>query len=542
MQTPTSVTLIPPTVSLHTAALLSEKAVRKVCGYARVSTDNEEQLGSYEAQMDYYGKFIREHEGWEFAGLYSDEGITGTSIHKRKGFQKMIANALDGKIDLIVTKSISRFARNTVDSISTIRRLKAKGVEVYFEKDGLWTFDQSAELTISILSSIAQEESRNLSQNVTWGQRARFASGKVTMPFKHFLGYDRGEDGSPVVNDEQAEIVRRIYRLFVDGKTVSAIAKALTGEGIPTPAGRRVWQPGVVESILSNEKYKGDALLQKSYCTDYLTKKMCKNRGEVPQYYVQGSHPPIVGAELFDHVQEEMKNRKERGNIPSTNCFAGRIVCGDCGSIYGSKVWHSTSKYRRIIWQCNGKFKGDEKCATPHLYEKDLQRIFLDFVNSLITDRAAITGGLKEALTAITDNTALERERAVLQEECEVVMELIRKMVQENARIVQDQVDYKAREKSMAERYEKTSKRLAEVNKDIAARNAKQSELEGFMEVLDGRDELLTEFDESLWLGIVDKLKVHPGNEFTFVLKDGSNFAWNMNCNRMPIKLYTPIT
>ena len=169
------VTLIPPTMSLHTATPLSASSVRRVCGYARVSTDNEEQLNSYEAQMDYYSKFIREHEGWEFVGLYSDEGITGTSIRKRKGFQRMITDALDGRIDLIVTKSISRFARNTVDSISTIRELKAKGIEVFFEKDGLWTFDPAAELTIAILSSIAQEEIRNLSQNVTWVQRARIA-------------------------------------------------------------------------------------------------------------------------------------------------------------------------------------------------------------------------------------------------------------------------------------------------------------------------------------------------------------------------------
>ena len=395
MQTATSVTMIPPTMSLHTATLLSKESVRRVCGYARVSTDNEEQLGSYEAQMDYYGKFIREHEGWAYVGLYSDEGISGTSIRKRKGFQKMITDAMDGKIDLIVTKSISRFARNTVDSISTIRKLKAKGVEVFFEKDGLWTFDPSAELTITILSSIAQEESRNLSQNVTWGQRARFAAGKVSMPYKNFLGYDRGEDGTPIINEQQAALVRRIYAMFIDGKTPSGIAKALTSEGIPTPGGKRIWQPSVVESILTNEKYKGDALLGKTFCTDYLTKKMKKNEGEVPQYYVQGSHPPIVGTELFDHVQEEMKRRKERGNIPSTSCFAGRIVCGDCGSIYGSKVWHSTSKYRRVIWQCNGKFKGGEKCRTTHLYEKDIQRIFLDFVNSLIMDRAEITGGLK---------------------------------------------------------------------------------------------------------------------------------------------------
>ena len=361
-----------------------------------------------------------------------------------------------------------------------------------------------------------------MSQNVTWGQRARFAAGKVCMPYKDFLGYDRGEDGSPVVNEKQAEVVRRIYTMFVNGLTICSIAKTLTSEGIPTPGGKQNWQPRVVESILTNEKYKGDALLQKTFCTDFLTKKMKKNQGEVPQYLVEGSHPPIVGTELFDHVQSEIKRRKEIENIASTSCFSGRIVCGDCGSIYGSKVWHSTSKYRRTIWQCNGKFKGDEKCVMPHLYEKDIQRVFLDFANSLITDRATITEGLKEALMSITDNAAMERERNTLQDECEVVMELMRKMVQENARIVQDQTDYKAKESSMAERYEKASKRLGEVSKDIAARNAKRGELEGFLKLLDGRDEFLTEFDEALWLGIVHQMKVRSETAFMFMLKDGS--------------------
>ena len=367
---------------------------------------------------------------------------------------------------------------------------------------------------------------------MTWGQRARFAAGKVSMPYKNFLGYDRGEDGTPIVNETQATLVRRIYTMFIDGKTPSGIAKALTSEEIPTPGGKRIWQPSVIESILTNEKYKGDALLGKTFCTDYLTKKMKKNEGEVPQYYVQGSHPPIVGPELFDHVQEEMKRRKERGNIPSTSCFAGRIICGDCGSIYGSKVWHSTSKYRRVIWQCNGKFKRGEKCSTPHLYEKDIQRIFLDFVNSLIQNRAEITGGLREALMVITDNTVLEKERNTLQDECEVVMELMRKMVQENARSAQDQADYKVKYGSMSARYEKASTRLAEIGEDIVSRNAKRSELEGFLRLLDSRDELLTEFDESLWLGIVHQMKVHSVGGITFVLKDGSKRSLNPKASR----------
>ena len=197
---------------------------------------------------------------------------------------------------------------------------------------------------------------------MTWGQRARFAAGKVSMPYKNFLGYDRGEDGTPIVNDTQAALVRRIYTLFIDGKTPSGIAKALTSEEIPTPGGKRVWQPSVVESILTNEKYKGDALLGKTFCTDYLTKKMKKNEGEVPQYYVQGSHPPIVGTELFDHVQEEMKRRKEREH-PSTSFFASGSSAAIAAAFMQQKVWHSTSKYRRVIWQCNGKFKGGRSAA-----------------------------------------------------------------------------------------------------------------------------------------------------------------------------------
>ena len=209
------------------------------------------------------------------------------------------------------------------------------------------------------------------------------------------------------------------------------------------------------------------------------------------------------------------------GSIPSTSCFAGRIVCGDCGSVYGSKVWHSTSKYRRVIWQCNGKFKGEKRCSTPHLYEKDLQQAFVRFVNGLIADREEILAGLQEALVAITDNTALERERDALQAECEVVMELMRKMVQENARTAQDQSDYTARYATMTQRYDKANQKLAEVEKDITARSAKRQELEAFMRELGSRSELLTCFDKGLWLGIVHQVRVTKAGEFEFVLKSG---------------------
>lgn len=526
MQTSRMITVIPPTVSLYTTAPLSASGTRRVAGYARVSTDNDEQLTSYDAQVEYYTRYINEHEDWEFVGLYSDEGISGTNIKKRKGFQKMLADALDGKIDLIITKSISRFARNTVDSISTVRQLKEKGVEVFFEKDGLWTFDQSAELTITILSSIAQEESRNLSENVKWGHRSRYQDGKVTMPFKRFLGYERGEDGQPVINEEQAELVRRIYTMFVNGTTPSGIAKHLTAENIPTPGGSRLWQGSVVTSILSNEKYKGDALLQKTFCTNYLTKKMKVNEGEIPQYYVTGSHPPIVSGELFDHVQFELQRRKGTKCVASSGCFAGRIICGDCGSTYGSKVWHSTSKYRRTIWQCNGKFKNPRKCGTPHFTEEQLQSIFMGFINSLITDRDSIIGAYNDVISSLTDISALEAERETLHDECEVVLELMRKIVQENARTAIDQSDYQRRYNALVERYDKASGRFEEVNATIEARNSKRQEIGKFIKVLNKRDTLLMEFDDELWLATVHQLKVKSGTEFTFVLKDGAELPW----------------
>ena len=254
---------IPATRSRYTAVPINSRDKRKVAGYARVSTDHEEQQTSYEAQVDYYTNYINGREDWELVSVYTDEGISGTSTAKREGFNKMVADALDGRIDLIITKSVSRFARNTVDSLTTIRKLKDHKVECYFEKENIWTFDSKGELLLTIMSSLAQEESRSISENVTWGQRKRFADGKVTVPFKRFLGYDRGGDGNLVINEEQAAVVRRIYGMFLQGRSPSAVAKALTKEGIPTPGGKTKWSGSTVRSILTNEKYKGDALLQK---------------------------------------------------------------------------------------------------------------------------------------------------------------------------------------------------------------------------------------------------------------------------------------
>ena len=354
-----NVRVIPATLNRATQAPIASAAKRKVAGYARVSTDLEEQQTSYEAQVDYYTHYIQGREDWEFVSVYTDEGISATSTKHREGFQQMVEDALTGRIDLIVTKSVSRFVRNTVDSLTTIRKLKEHGTEVFFEKENIWTFDSKGELLLTIMSSLAQEESRSISENVRWGQRKKFSDGKYSLNYKHFLGYDKGEDGRLVVNPAQATIVRRIFGDFLAGLTPVQIAKALTAEGIPTPAGKTQWSYTTVRRVLSNETYMGDKLLQKTYSIDFLSKDRLKNHGEVPQFYVEQDHDAIIPPTTFKRVQDELERRKGC-HATGKSIFSGKIYCGECGEIYGSKVWHSNDPYRKVVWQCNGKYDGEK--------------------------------------------------------------------------------------------------------------------------------------------------------------------------------------
>jgi DNA invertase Pin-like site-specific DNA recombinase len=264
MSTARAVTVIPATTGRYAPIQTGAVARKRVAAYARVSTDNDEQLTSYEAQVDYYTRHIKSNPAWDFINVYSDEGISATSTKKRDGFNRMIADALEGKIDLIITKSVSRFARNTVDTLTIVRQLKEKGVEVYFEKENIFTLDSKGELLITIMSSLAQEESRSISENVTWGHRKRFADGKLMLPYGRFLGYEKGEDGLPKIVEKEAGVVRFIYKRFLEGKTIPGIARELTESRIPTPS-KRSLAANTVLSILQNEKYKGHAMLQKSF-------------------------------------------------------------------------------------------------------------------------------------------------------------------------------------------------------------------------------------------------------------------------------------
>lgn len=440
-----SVTTIPATLSRFTAAPINSTKKRRVAAYARVSTDNEEQLTSYEAQVDYYTNYIQGRDDWEFAGVYTDEGITGTNTKKREGFKSMVADALAGKIDLIITKSVSRFARNTVDSLTTIRKLKEHCAEVYFEKENIWTFDSKGELLLTIMSSLAQEESRSISENCTWGQRKRFADGKVTVPFKRFLGYDMGPDRNLVVNPEQAKLVKRIYGMFLLGKSPFQIASTLTEEGIPPPGGKDHWNASNIRSILTNEKYKGDALLQKTYTVDFLTKKKKANEGEIPQYYVRDNHEAIIDRETFEMVQALMATQTKGNNRRScVSVFSSRIMCADCGGWYGPKVWHSNDPYRKVIWQCNHKFDG-RKCTTPTLNEEQIKALFLKAANTVIGATERFIAIFERTLAPALATDELERELADLEAEINIAAELVEECIRENAHVALDQAEYQKR-------------------------------------------------------------------------------------------------
>ena len=433
----------------------------------------------------------------------------------------MITDALNGLIDLIVTKSVSRFARNTVDSLSTIRKLKEHGVEVYFEKEAIWTFDSKGELLITIMSSLAQEESRSISENSTWGQRKRFADGKVSVPFGRFLGYDRGEDGNLVVNEEQAKIVRRIYGMYLSDISTTMIARKLTEEHIPTPGGKQKWHSAIIRSILSNEKYKGDALLQKVYTTDFLTKKKKKNEGEVPQYYIHENHEAIIDEKTFELVQKKLAaNRTGRCQVSTKHIFSSKLKCGDCGCWYGSKVWHSNTKYRGIVWRCNHKYDG-EKCTTPKLTPEEIKSLFVKAANAILTERDGLISAYETVLAPKLATEELERKVSKIESDIVMLSETIDSRIKDNASSAMDQKAYNAEMEMLEGRLSDARAEKSMLLTEIARRKARRQELDIHFQHL---KELgpITEFRESDWIAMVDHVEVKTKKSILFIFKDGS--------------------
>ena len=314
---------------------VSDKQKLRVAAYCRVSTDSDEQATSYEVQIEHYTSYIQANPEWTLAGVYADDGITGTNTKMREQFNKMIADCMDGKIDMIITKSISRFARNTLDCLKYIRKLKEREIPVFFEKENINSMDAKGEVMLTIMASLAQQESQSLSQNVKLGIQYRYQQGEVQVNHNRFLGYTKDENKRLVIVPEEAEIIKRIYREYLEGSSLNKIAKGLEADGVLTGAGRKKWHSSSLHKILTNEKYMGDALLQKTYTVDFLSKKRVNNDGVVPQYYVENNHEAIIPKHLFMLVQEELKKRKiahiskngQSRNYSSNHSLAQIVFC-----------------------------------------------------------------------------------------------------------------------------------------------------------------------------------------------------------------------
>ena len=506
---------------------------KRVAAYCRVSTDSEEQLNSYEAQKSYYTQKIEESPDWEMAGIYADEGISGTSMKKRTEFKKMITACKRGRIDLIITKSLSRFARNTVDCLETVRLLKANGIGVYFEKENINTLTESSEFLITLFSGFAQAESESLSKNIAWGKKKSAEAGKVDFQYKKMLGYRKGTDGQPEIVPEEAKIIRRIYRRYLAGCSLGQIKQELEQDNIPTAQKVERWSSAVIHNILTNEKYMGDALLQKTYITDCITKKVKKNMGERPMYYVENNHPAIIPRETFDQVQKEMTRRSskrkvlqksgktELGKYSGKYALTELLACGECGSPYKRVTWARNGK-KRIVWRCVSRLEfGTKYCHnSPTLDESRLHNAILAAMNEYAAIRQEVCPDVlamvEEAKRAMSQAGAMllelkKRMDAVSQEQSDVLDRLLANMAD---------AELNARMKALTDEKEALKAQILKVQQkevSMAEQAAKRQQMwDNLKECSAG----YTEFDDEFVRQIIQKITVEDAETIRVHFRD----------------------
>lgn len=405
-----------------------QKGRLRVAAYCRVSTDDEEQLTSYQNQIEYYTEKINANPDWEMAGVYADEGISGTSTKHRDEFNKLMALCRRGRVDLILTKSVSRFARNTVDCLKYVRLLRARGIGVLFEKENINTLELAGELMMTFHSGFAQAESESLSTNVAIRQRMGMKAGKVLFQYKWLYGYKRGENDTPEIIPEEAVIVRRIYYSMLSGYSAKRIADSLSDDNVPPPHFAEKWSSSIIQRILKNEIYAGDSLRQKTYVTDCISKTVKKNTGELPQYYIMDNHPAIVPREIFNRVQEEFARRNSKtalstsssktnkGRFSSKYALSELIHCGECGAAYRRTTWPAKDQggEKRIVWRCVSRLEhGKEICKkAPTIPEPALHAAIMEAIRLLKLDTEDAKADIQEILSEVIkhpgDETAQE--------------------------------------------------------------------------------------------------------------------------------------
>ncbi len=500
-----NVTVIPARYHATRQEKNEDKPKLQVAAYCRVSTDSEEQATSYEAQIEHYTEYIQKNPEWELAGIFADEGLSGTDTRKRGEFNRMIEECMAGKINMVITKSISRFARNTLDCLKYIRQLKDRNIPVLFEKENINTMDSKGEVLLTIMASLAQQESQSLSQNVKLGLQYRYQQGLVQVNHNRFLGYTKDGEGRLVIEPEEAEVVKWIYREYLEGASLAQIGKSLEADGILTAAGKAKWRPETLKKILQNEKYIGDALLQKTYTVDFLSKKRVKNNGIVPQYYVENSHEPIIPRDLYMQVQEEMVRRanlhsgaKRKKRVYSSKYALSSIVyCSKCGDIYRRIAWNNRGKHS-TVWRCCTRVEhGPKKCDAPTIQESDLQDAVVKAVQKVLGGKDAylpvLEGNIREVLESENEEQIAEIDRR------------LGELQQELLRLANGKKEYG----NVADEIHKLREQRQDVLTQDAERDGRQQRIEEMRAFLKEQANEPLAYDEQLVRRLVEKVTVY---------------------------------
>lgn len=495
---------------------LSVKKKTRVAAYCRVSTASDEQLISLDTQKAHYEDYIKSNNEWEYTGVFYDEGITGTKKECRDGLNSLIDSCEKGLVDLIITKSISRFSRNTTDCLELVRKLIGLNVTVIFEKENINTMDSKGEVLLTIMASLAQQESESLSQNVKMGMQFRFQKGEVQVNHNRFMGYTKDEDGHLIIEPAEAEIVKRIYREYLQGASLKQIGDGLMKDGILTGAGKPKWRPESVKKILKNEKYIGDALLQKTYTVDVLTKKRVKNNGIVPQYYVENSHKPIIPRDLYMQVQEEMLrrsnlhsgvNRKKRV-YSSKYALSSIVYCSKCGDIYRRIAWNNRGKHS-TVWRCVNRVEhGPDCCDAPTVQEEELQNAVVKAINTAL-------GGKDEMLTALEKNIAM-----VLALEDETSMESLDAKLEELQQELLKRANARQDYEDLADEIDLLREQKQNAMAENAEREGLKQRIAEMQQFLAEQRGTIQEYDEQIVRKLIEKITVHD-EKVTVVFKSG---------------------
>lgn len=527
------VSMIPAKPQYDRSIKLSEKKLR-VAAYCRVSTELEEQESSYEAQVEYYTRKIQETENWKLAGIYADDGKSATNTKKRDDFKAMIKDAESGKIDMILTKSVSRFARNTVDSLLTIRKLKEKNVAVVFEKEGVNTLDGTGEILITILSSLAQEESRNISENTRWGVVRKFEKGKVIVNHNKFMGYTKNENGDLVIVPKEAEIVRLVFRLYLEGYSTGKIAKYLEEQKIKTATGLEKWHDTVVLKMLRNEKYMGDALLQKTYTVDFMTKKKVMNKGIVPQYYVEDDHEAIIPKDLFYRVQEELARRASvnksavtrkknmKSKYSSEYALTGILLCGECGQEYRRVTWARNGK-KKIVWRCSNRLtNGTKYCKdSVTLEEGILNRTVMEAIHRITCNDGNFASALRQNVIRVIGSYGREQEPDEYDEKIKAKQEEMVSLIAENAAISSYTDEFDERYRRIAEEISTLKEEQLEARRKKKLAESYNRRVQDMDNFLKQQTYQMPEFDNDLVRRLIANIKVVSEDKLLIQFQSG---------------------